>query len=336
MRTILLQLACFDFLCVADVSIPLSFFAGIAILQFFSLFSTVSPGLVILPLLIVLGVTACKDAYEDIKRHQSDRRVNSTVVRILEGGDFVNHNVTGNKSKTFVRGFIPRSLRKKPQVMKSGDLEMQRNAAPPEAITNQENPEETYDDSFEYDYSPDGLEGHEEEHRRRSFFRKNHEYHPRWRKGRWEDVKAGDFVKIYDNEPIPADVIICATSEEENVAFVETKNLDGETNLKSRSACPELTHLHNAKACADPKNSFRADCDRPDDNMYKLTAVVTMPNGKYPVDIAQTLLRGTILRHTKWVIGLVIYTGEDTKIVLNSGGTPSKRSKVERQMNPQV
>lgn len=214
---------------------------------------------------------------------------------------------------------------------------MQQSAAPPEAISDHETPEETYDDGYEYDYPPDDIETHEEDHPRRNLFgRRHHERHPRWRKARWEDVKVGDFVKIYDDEPIPADIVICATSEEENVAFVETKNLDGETNLKSRSACPALTHLHNAKECADPKNSFRIDCERPDNNMYKLNATVVMPNDKSPVDLGHTLLRGTMLRHTGWVIGLVIFTGEDTKIVLNSGGTPSKRSKVERQMNPQV
>lgn len=296
-----------------------------------------SPGLVILPLILVLAITGCKDGYEDIKRHQSDRRANSTTIRILEGGQFLNHNATGKKSRTFVRGLVPRSLRKKPRVMKSGDIEMQQSAAPSETITDQENVEETYDDGYEYDYSPEGAEHLQEEHHRRSFFRRRqHENHPRWRKGRWEDVKVGDFVKIYDNESIPADIIICATSEEENVAFVETKNLDGETNLKSRNACPELTHLRDARACADPKNPFSVDCEQPNNNMYKLTATVLTPKGKYPIDLDQTLLRGTVLRHTRWVIGLVIYTGQDTKIVLNSGGTPSKRSKVERQMNPQV
>ena len=258
-------------------------------------------------------------------------------MRVLEGGDFVNKNVTGKKSRTFVRGLVPRSLRKKPKALKSGDIEMQQNAGPPEAIADQGTPEETYDDGYEYDYSPDGTETHDEDQHHRSLFgRRHNEQHPRWRKGRWEDIKIGDFVKIYDDEPIPADIVICATSEEENVAFVETKNLDGETNLKSRSACPALTHLRNAKECADPENSFHIDCERPDNNMYKLNATAVMPDDKYPVDLGHTLLRGTMLRHTGWVIGLVIFTGEDTKIVLNSGGTPSKRSKVERQMNPQV
>jgi len=48
------------------------------------------------------------------------------------------------------------------------------------------------------------------------------------------------------------------------------------------------------------------------------------------------LLRGSILRNTDWVIGVVIYTGCDTKVILGSGKTPSKRSKIEKTMNPQV
>ena len=63
------------------------FFLVIAILQFFSIFSTISPGLAILPLLIVLAITALKDGYEDIKRHQSDRAVNYSQVSIFVGDE---------------------------------------------------------------------------------------------------------------------------------------------------------------------------------------------------------------------------------------------------------
>lgn len=47
-----------------------------------------------------------------------------------------------------------------------------------------------------------------------------------------------------------------------------------------------------------------------------------------PVSINELLLRGCALRNTAWVVGLVVFTGADTKIVLNGGDTPSKRSKV--------
>lgn len=159
---------------------------------------------------------------------------------------------------------------------------------------------------------------------------------PHWEPTLWEDICVGDFVKIHDRDSFPADIVVCATSEEENVAYVETKNLDGETNLKSRHAVPELVHLRTAQDCANAA-PMRLEAEAPDVNMYKLNAAITLENGsKCPVDLQTTLLRGTVLRNTKWVTGIVLFTGDDTKIVLNSGGTPSKRSKVERQMNPQV
>lgn len=128
------------------------------------------------------------------------------------------------------------------------------------------------------------------------------------------------------------------------MAYVETKNLDGETNLKSRHAVPELSHLRTAEHCADAR--FTVDADAPSVDMFKYNAAAHMADGRMdksgtkplvaPVTLNTVLLRGTILRNTEWVIGVVMATGIDTKIVLNSGGTPSKRSKVERQMNPQV
>jgi len=51
------------------------------------------------------------------------------------------------------------------------------------------------------------------------------------------------------------------------------------------------------------------------------------------VTINELLLRGCALRNTSWVIGVVVYTGADTKIQLNQGETPSKRSKIEKESN---
>jgi phospholipid-translocating ATPase len=293
-------------------------------LQFFNKFSTISPGLVILPLLIVLGITAIKDGYEDIKRHQSDRRVNHSQVRVLSGGDWVNPNAIATKARTFVRGIVPTGRNSKVKVVKNAkpeDVEMQEHITPPAAAA----ADAVHGDDEEVVNEGElHLFGHEKPTR------------PHWKKTIWEDVRVGDFVKIMDNESFPADILICATSEDENVAFVETKNLDGETNLKSRNAIPELTHLRTAADCASKVNTFHVDCDRPDTNMYKLNGTLTKGDERYPVDLQMTLLRGTVLRNTGWVIGIVLFTGEDTKIVMNSGGTPSKRSKVERQMNPQV
>lgn len=301
----------------------------IAILQFLHEFSTISPGLVLLPLLIVLAITAVKDGYEDVKRHHSDRQVNHTMVRLLAGGSWINPNAMAPKSKTFVRGIIP------------GTHALRRMKTNPDGEELKGVTTVQIEDFVEYDDEPQHLFSnsqarHHHIMNRHPFARDDATARPHWRKTSWEDVAVGDFVKVLDHESIPADILICSTSEDENVAYVETKNLDGETNLKSRHAVAALTHIRSAADCATSHNSFRIECDRPDTDMYKLNATVRVDKDVFPVNMQTVLLRGTVLRNTGWVIGIVLYTGEDTRIVMNAGGTPSKRSKVERQMNLQV
>jgi phospholipid-translocating ATPase len=269
-------------------------------------------------------MTGIKDAYEDIKRHQSDRRVNNSEIQVLaEGPEYANHNAMAPKSRTFVRALTKRIRRRRITKARNQGAQALGDPVPPETLEKSapapsDVPDDEEDDDDLLGESPGA--GNQ----------------PHWKGTTWEDLRIGDFVKIMDHESIPADILICATSEDDNVAFVETKNLDGETNLKSRNAVPALAHLRNAKACASAKNTFQIECDRPEVLMHKLTATVVINDERQPVDLQTTLLRGTVLRNTRWVIGIVMYTGLDTKLVLNSGGTPSKRSKVERQMNPMV
>lgn len=301
----------------------------------------------ILPLIVVLGITAIKDGYEDIKRHQSDRRVNMSVVRVLKGGEWINSNVMEPKQRSFSRSllpFLPRWLGMKGQLKasktKNGvtpDIELGQRGVPPESHTDAPTNEDPDLHNIEYDHEHEVQTPSHEHPPHSPFHTRRDPSIPHWRRTPWEDVRVGDFVKILNEESFPADILICATSEEENVCFVETKNLDGETNLKSRNAIQGLTHLRDAAACADRENAhLEIELDRPNPNMYKLDGAVITPNDKNPIDLQTVLLRGTVLKNTRWVIGIVLFTGEDTKIVLNAGGTPSKRSKVERQMNPQV
>ena len=51
---------------------------------------------------------------------------------------------------------------------------------------------------------------------------------------------------------------------------------------------------------------------------------------KIPLGPDQLLLRGSKLQNTKWIYGCVIYTGHDTKLMMNSNKPPFKRSQVEK------
>lgn len=47
-------------------------------------------------------------------------------------------------------------------------------------------------------------------------------------------------------------------------------------------------------------------------------------HGKIPIDVSQILLRGATLRNTAWVLGAVVFTGKDTKLVKNMVKAPRK------------
>lgn len=57
---------------------------------------------------------------------------------------------------------------------------------------------------------------------------------------RWQDVRVGDFVCLSSNEIIPADMLLLYSSDQRGVCYIETANLDGETNLKQRQVVSDL------------------------------------------------------------------------------------------------
>jgi len=53
-------------------------------------------------------------------------------------------------------------------------------------------------------------------------------------------VVVGDIVKLSSDEVIPADILLLNSSDSHDICFIETANLDGETNLKQREVVKGL------------------------------------------------------------------------------------------------
>uniref|UniRef100_A0AAZ3QRS4 Phospholipid-transporting ATPase n=1 Tax=Oncorhynchus tshawytscha TaxID=74940 RepID=A0AAZ3QRS4_ONCTS len=116
------------------------------------------------------------------------------------------------------------------------------------------------------------------------------------------------------------------------MCYIETSNLDGETNLKIRQGLQVTAHDEDADSLS--RLSGCMECESPNRHLYDFVGVIRL-EGHSPVPLGpeQILLRGARLRNTQWVNGMVVYTGHDTKLMQNSTRPPLKLSSVEHITN---
>ncbi|CAO0794301.1 unnamed protein product [Mucor circinelloides] len=158
----------------------------------------------------------------------------------------------------------------------------------------------------------------------------------------WRDLKVGDICRIDNSQFFPADLILLSSSEPEGLCYIETSNLDGEVNLKIKQALPE-TAIHTSPAQISTMSGV-VKSEQPNNRLYNYDGTLTTANhatggGKtkdYPLDPSMLLLRGAQLRNTSWIYGLVVFTGHETKLMLNSSKKPTKASNVTRITNRNI
>ncbi|KAK9674728.1 hypothetical protein K7432_016948, partial [Basidiobolus ranarum] len=150
-----------------------------------------------------------------------------------------------------------------------------------------------------------------------------------------KNIIPGNILKIHKNEKIPADIVILSTSSEDDTCYVETVELDGETNLKRRLAVPFTHGSDTPQRIA--KIHGRIQCEGPNEKLtaFEGRAIVHDQHEDCvePLELENLLLRGTILRNTDYVFGVAVYVGSDTKIFRNLKNSRLKFSTMEKKLN---
>ncbi|XP_035387938.1 phospholipid-transporting ATPase IA isoform X5 [Electrophorus electricus] len=156
-----------------------------------------------------------------------------------------------------------------------------------------------------------------------------------WEIVHWEKVAVGEVVRASNGDHLPADLIILSSSEPQGMCYIETSNLDGETNLKIRQGLQITAEIKDIESLM--RLSGRMECESPNRHLYEFVGNIRLDgHSTVPLGPDQILLRGAQLRNTQWVHGIVVYTGHDTKLMQNSTRPPLKLSNVERITNFQI
>ncbi|KAJ1305376.1 hypothetical protein OPQ81_000391 [Rhizoctonia solani] len=332
------------------------YFLALVILQVFPIFGAAAPQIAMVPLVVILSITAAKDGIEDYRRASLDDEVNNSAATKLSSTSWRNPNQPRDPRNWLERllglGTAPGKVTRGVKRLRAREREVVgisrttldssverserggRSLEDIQSVTTAESgvgsgkPDHSYPPYAEYDDSCS---------------RNDPGPIPTWERTLWKKLEVGDIVLLRDNDQVPADTIMLATSDPDGLAYVETKNLDGETNLKLRKALKATQWISGEEDLAPGRCQFVIDSEPPHAGLYVYNGVLryrtrSSSDGPVeekvePVTINELLLRGCTLRNTNWVIGLVLFTGADTKIMLNGGATPSKRSKIEKQTN---
>lgn len=178
----------------------------------------------------------------------------------------------------------------------------------------------------------------------------------------WKDIQVGDVIKIRNREQIPADCLVIAASDDppQGVCYVETKSLDGETNLKLKQGLIETAEAIDSYASGRQKSEGglskesamdaavsamqgKITCEAPNSHLDTFSGIAqfqfaradgsSTSTAKLPMSLKNIILRGCVIRSTDYMYGLVINTGHDTKIMKSMVQTTAKLSILDRTIN---
>lgn len=166
----------------------------------------------------------------------------------------------------------------------------------------------------------------------------------------YKEIVVGDLVHLSCDEKVPADILILKSKltyeiddsdeaddddDQSGICYVDTANLDGESNLKQRFAVNKFSNVQIEQI----DFNFVVECEKPNMSLHKLNGFIMFNRNneeKISINKDNFLLRDYVLKNTSYVEGLVIYAGHETKAMLSNKGPRLKKSRLEKTMNGDI
>ena len=131
-----------------------------------------------------------------------------------------------------------------------------------------------------------------------------------WESKKWSTLRCGQLVRVKNREFVPADLVLLVSSDQtNNGVFINTKSLDGETDLKIREVPDSLIQAYEDDAIHSSGITGQIKCEPPSKILTKFEGAYEPEGGgaKTPITLSNVLLRGCQIKQTKFAIGVRVF-----------------------------
>ncbi|CAD2104879.1 guanylate cyclase, other [Plasmodium vinckei petteri] len=150
---------------------------------------------------------------------------------------------------------------------------------------------------------------------------------------KWMDLTVGSIIRLVENEQVPADIILLSCNNSDGSVYVETSLVNGETNLKKKYCVNETRNESSVYSVCNIRG--RITCEKPNMNMESFNGSLKLD--AHPratsLSINNVVFKGSYIKNTDYVFGVIIYTGVDTKIMKNTLRNTYKSGYVNSELN---
>lgn len=145
-------------------------------------------------------------------------------------------------------------------------------------------------------------------------------------------IKVSDLIMVEKDQRVPADMILLKTTEKNGSCFVRTDQLDGETDWKLRLAISTTQQVESNDDFFNIDATISAEAPGRDIHSFRGKFITYKDNSELPLSIENTLWANTVIASGQ-AVGVVIYTGSETRSVMNNLEARSKVGSIDLELN---